>query len=78
MNLSLLIDTGSGDVVLNPGIYVPGKTSQNLNLTFENTYGTTSSNGTGNGIVRLSIHGESGSRINISGTGHRRTLHELS
>lgn len=50
-NLNLMIDTGSGDVVLNPGLYVPGKASKNLNLTFENTYGTTSSNGTGNAAV---------------------------
>ncbi|KAF4629757.1 hypothetical protein G7Y89_g8385 [Cudoniella acicularis] len=47
----MLIDTGSGDVIVNPGLYVPGKSSQNLNATFANVYGTTSSNGTGNGMV---------------------------
>ncbi|KFY74230.1 hypothetical protein V499_05728 [Pseudogymnoascus sp. VKM F-103] len=50
-NLSLLIDTGSGDIVVNPGIYIPGKTSENLNITFENTYGTTSKDGTGSATI---------------------------
>lgn len=36
---------------MNPGIYVPGKTSENLNITFENTYGTTSKDGTGSATV---------------------------
>ncbi|OBT86051.1 hypothetical protein VE02_05528 [Pseudogymnoascus sp. 03VT05] len=54
-NLSLLIDTGSGDIVVNPGIYVPGKTSGNLNTSFENTYGTRSKDGTGSATVSTSI-----------------------
>ncbi|KAL5347490.1 hypothetical protein ACLOAV_007802 [Pseudogymnoascus australis] len=50
-NLGLLIDTGSGDVVVNPGIYVPGKTSEKLDITFKNTYGTTSKDGTGSATI---------------------------
>ncbi|RDL31832.1 uncharacterized protein BP5553_09234 [Venustampulla echinocandica] len=55
-NISLLIDTGSGDVVLNPGIYVPGKASQTLNITFENSYGSTESNGTGSSTVKGALY----------------------
>jgi len=50
-NLSMMIDTGSADVIVNPGLYTPGAASKNLNQTFVGTYGTTSSNGTGNGTV---------------------------
>ncbi|KAF8857221.1 acid protease [Acephala macrosclerotiorum] len=50
-NLSTLIDTGSGDVIVNPGLYKPSKSSKSLNTTFNNTYGTTSSDSTGNGTV---------------------------
>ncbi|KFY31701.1 hypothetical protein V493_00881 [Pseudogymnoascus sp. VKM F-4281 (FW-2241)] len=50
-DLSLLIDTGSGDIVVNPGIYIPGKISENLNIAFENTYGTTSKDGTGSATI---------------------------
>ncbi|OBT61338.1 hypothetical protein VE03_09531 [Pseudogymnoascus sp. 23342-1-I1] len=57
-NLSLLIDTGSGDIVVNPGIYVPGKISENLNITFENTYGTTSKDGTGSATEPRKIVGD--------------------
>ncbi|KAH8682827.1 aspartic peptidase domain-containing protein [Tricladium varicosporioides] len=55
-NLKLLIDTGSGDLILNPKLYTPGKTSKSLNLTFTNTYGTTSSNGSGNGLMTGSLY----------------------
>ncbi|PMD39253.1 acid protease [Hyaloscypha variabilis F] len=57
-NLNLLIDTGSGDIILNPGLYVPSKASKNLSLPFENSYGTTSSNGTGTGGVTGTLYSD--------------------
>ena len=47
----MMIDTGSADVIINPGFYKPGTTSQTLNVSFSNHYGTTSSDGTGTGTV---------------------------
>lgn len=47
-NLSMLIDTGSADIIVNPGFYAAGKISKPLNQTFQDNYGTTSSDGTGN------------------------------
>ena len=37
--LSLLIDTGSSNIVLNPGRYKPGADSQNLGTNFTKIYG---------------------------------------
>ncbi|TVY53093.1 Plasmepsin-2 [Lachnellula cervina] len=39
--LELLLDTGSADLVLNPGLYTGGPTAVNLQNTFDITYGTT-------------------------------------
>ncbi|KAM3074119.1 hypothetical protein ACMFMG_003059 [Clarireedia jacksonii] len=44
---NLLVDTGSADLVLNPGLYKPSIQSVNLNSTFEVTYGTTTGGGAG-------------------------------
>jgi pepsin A len=44
-NLTLLIDTGSSDVIVNPGLYKGGPHSVDTNSTFTNTYGTTESDG---------------------------------
>ncbi len=49
--LSLLIDTGSGDVIINPGLYVPSSVATPLNASFSNSYGTTNSDGTGTTVV---------------------------
>ncbi|KUJ16902.1 acid protease [Mollisia scopiformis] len=50
-SLNMLIDTGSGDVIVNAGLYKPSSTSKSINATFDNTYATTSSDGTGTGDV---------------------------
>ncbi|KAE8445245.1 hypothetical protein EG329_013617 [Mollisiaceae sp. DMI_Dod_QoI] len=55
-NLSMLIDTGSGDVIVNPGKYKSSQSSKALNTTFSNSYGTTSGDGTGNGTVVGSLY----------------------
>ena len=52
-NLSLLVDTGSADVGLNTGKYKPSKQAINLNMTGQDTYGTTQSNGCGSSLVRF-------------------------
>ncbi|CZR62087.1 uncharacterized protein PAC_11984 [Phialocephala subalpina] len=57
-NLSMLIDTGSGDVIVNPKLYKPSASSKPLNAAFTNTYGTTSSDGTGNGTVVGTLYTE--------------------
>lgn len=46
-NLSLLIDTGSSDLIVNPGLYKPSSKSVNLNRSTELEYGTAQSNGCG-------------------------------
>jgi pepsin A len=50
-NLTLLIDTGSSDVIVNPGLYKRGPQSVDTHSTFTNTYGTTESDGSGTGTV---------------------------
>ncbi|KAJ5814798.1 acid protease [Penicillium riverlandense] len=47
----MLIDTGSSDVIINPGLYKTGPKSTNLHMRFENSYGTTKSDGSGTGSV---------------------------
>ncbi|PQE24537.1 aspartyl protease protein [Rutstroemia sp. NJR-2017a WRK4] len=44
---NLLVDTGSADLVLNPGLYKASSQSKNLNSTFAVTYGTTTGGGAG-------------------------------
>jgi hypothetical protein len=51
-NLTLLIDTGSLDIIVNPGLYKRGAQSVDIHSTFTNTYGTTESDGSGTGTVR--------------------------
>jgi len=46
-NLEILIDTGSTDALLNPGIYKPGPNSINTNTTFNLTFLTTNPDGSG-------------------------------
>ncbi|KAJ5757802.1 acid protease [Penicillium nucicola] len=50
-NLTLLIDTGSADVILNSGLYKKGPHAVDTNQTFENHYGSTNSDGSGTGVV---------------------------
>jgi cathepsin D len=47
----LLIDTGSTDVYLNPGLYTPSSTSQDLNKPFTITFETTNPDGSGTETV---------------------------
>lgn len=46
-NLELLIDTGSGDLILNPGVYKPSSKSKNQNAPFSVSYATTNPDGSG-------------------------------
>lgn len=46
-SLSLLIDTGSADVYLNPGVYRPGSTAEDTGTPFSITFATTNSDGSG-------------------------------
>ena len=50
-NLTLLIDTGSSDVIMNSGMYKPGPRAANIHKNFTITYGTTESDGSGTGTV---------------------------
>lgn len=50
-NLTMLIDTGSTDVIVNSGLYKPSTSSLDIYQGFTSTYGTTASDGTGNGEV---------------------------
>lgn len=50
-NLSLLIDTGSSDIIVNSPYYHPGLQSVNLGKNFSSSYGTTESDGSGTGTV---------------------------
>lgn len=54
-NLTLLIDTGSSDVIVNPGLYKAGPHSVDTHSTFTITYGTTESDGSGTGTVCMHI-----------------------
>ncbi|PYH96565.1 acid protease [Aspergillus ellipticus CBS 707.79] len=57
-NLHMLIDTGSADVIVNQGFYETGSTSVSLNLTFDNSYGTTESDGSGTGSVTGTLYND--------------------
>ncbi|KAM0458576.1 hypothetical protein ACHAPV_005968 [Trichoderma viride] len=46
-NLEILIDTGSSDAMLNPGVYKPGPKSVNTNTPFSISYATTNPDGSG-------------------------------
>jgi len=53
--VELLVDTGSADLVLNPGKYKRGTGSVDLRKNFEITYGTTSGNAAGSSSQTVSI-----------------------
>ena len=55
-NLSLLIDTGSDDVAVNPGLYKPTSQSHNLNETGSLGYGTTEADGCGFAKIKYSTY----------------------
>ncbi|OAR00720.1 hypothetical protein LLEC1_00221 [Akanthomyces lecanii] len=46
-DLEILIDTGSSDAIMNPGIYEPSSNSQNQNRRFKIAYSTTNPDGSG-------------------------------
>jgi predicted aspartyl protease len=50
-NLVLLIDSGSTDVYLNPGVYTPSSTSKDLHQNFTITFETTNPDGSGTETV---------------------------
>jgi pepsin A len=43
----MLIDTGSSDAILNPGVYKPSSSSQDTRRPFEISYATTNPDGSG-------------------------------
>lgn len=53
-DLSILIDTGSSDAIINPGVYKPSKQAADTHQTFRIAYATTNPDGTG----ELSARGE--------------------
>ncbi|PWY90676.1 acid protease [Aspergillus heteromorphus CBS 117.55] len=67
-NLHMLIDTGSSDVIVNKGYYTPGSSSVNLNLTFDNSYGTTESDGSGTGSVAGTLYNDTVSFGSLTAT----------
>ncbi|KAJ5339140.1 acid protease [Penicillium brevicompactum] len=50
-NLTLLVDTGSADIILNDGVYKPGPGSVKVGREFNLTFGSTNSDGSGSGTV---------------------------
>ncbi|KAJ5106853.1 acid protease [Penicillium angulare] len=57
-NLSLLIDTGSSDLIVNPGFYRPGPGSVNTHKNFTISYGSTESDGSGTGTVTGQLYND--------------------
>lgn len=53
--MELLVDTGSADLVLNPGRYKRGAGSVDLQKNFEITYGTTTGNAAGSSSQTVGI-----------------------
>jgi pepsin A len=51
-DLEILIDTGSSDAILNPGIYKPSPNAVNAKRPFHISYATTNHDGTGDLSVR--------------------------
>ena len=58
-SLEILIDTGSSDVYLNPGVYKAGPNSKNLNRDFSITFATTNSDGSGTETVSGPLYQDS-------------------
>lgn len=54
-NVSLLIDTGSSDVFLNPGLYSPSTDSKNLHKINVANYITAQTNGCGNATITARV-----------------------
>lgn len=50
-NLALLVDTGSSDILLNRGKYLPSGTSKDLNKEVNISFSTSNSDGTGSESV---------------------------
>ncbi|KAL9049016.1 MAG: hypothetical protein Q9162_007429 [Coniocarpon cinnabarinum] len=65
-SLSLLIDTGSADVYLNPAIYAPSPNSKNLRKPFSITFSTTNSDGSGTETVTGSLYADQVATSNLS------------
>jgi hypothetical protein len=62
--LSLLIDTGSDDVLVNPGVYKPSADSLNLHQKGDIAYATAQANGCGFANMTYNIYAD---RIDVSG-----------
>lgn len=51
-DLSILIDSGSSDAIINPGVYKPSKQAVDTRKTFRISYATTNPDGSGQLSVR--------------------------
>lgn len=65
-HLSLLIDTGSSDVAVNPGLYKASSTGENLHQTGKLQYETTQENGCGTADVAYGQYSDSMSFAGLS------------
>jgi cathepsin D len=54
-DLVILIDTGSSDLLFNPGVYAPSSSSVNLHKTFSISFATTNPDGSGTETVSFSV-----------------------
>lgn len=64
-NLSLLLDTGSGDFAVNPDLYKPSSDSKNLNHTGQLEYTTLQKDGCGMAKLKYSAYSDSVSMVNL-------------
>lgn len=65
-DLSLLIDTGSNDVAVNPGLYKPSSQSENLHQKGELQYATAQSNGCGFADIHYHTYADTVSMVGLT------------
>ncbi|KAL7939310.1 aspartic peptidase domain-containing protein [Trichoderma chlorosporum] len=69
-NLEILIDTGSSDAILNPGVYKPGTNSVNTKKSFSISYATTNPDGSGtlsaSGPIYRDVITQHGANLTVS------------
>ncbi|KAF7549998.1 hypothetical protein G7046_g8156 [Stylonectria norvegica] len=70
-NLSLLIDTGSGDLVVNPDLYIPSAASEDLNETKRFFYITTQENGCGEADIQARKFNDTVTLAGLKAVGQR-------
>ena len=67
-NLSLLIDTGSQDVAVDPGLYIASSSSQNLNTAGNLLYATAQENGCGFANISYNTYSDKVAFANLTST----------